>query len=59
MINPDVSAHVLRPPNGEWIGIVGDTRFEPALGRGLSSATVSDDDGVFAVVSLSQLLQRR
>ena len=59
MINPDVNAHVLRPPTGEWIGIVGDTRFEPAMGRGLSSATLSDDDGVFAVVSLSQLLQRR
>lgn len=59
MINPDVTAHVLRPPVGEWIGIVGDTRFEPQLGRGVSNATLSDDAGVFAVVSLSQLLQRR
>ena len=59
MINPDVTAHVLRPPTGEWIAIVGDTRFNPAMGRGVSYSTLSDDDGVFAVVSLSQLLQRR
>jgi Thioesterase-like superfamily len=59
MINPDVTAHVLRVPTGEWIGITGDTWFNPALGRGVSSATLSDDDGVFAVVSLSQLLQPR
>jgi hypothetical protein len=59
MINPDVTAHVLRAPTGEWIGITGDTRFNPAMGRGVSSATLSDDDGVFAMVSLSQLLQPR
>lgn len=59
MINPDVSAHVLRPPTGEWVAITGHTRFEPALGRGVSSACLSDADGVFAVVSLSQLLQPR
>lgn len=57
MINPDVTAHVLRPPISEWIAITGDTRFNPAMGRGMSSATLSDDDGVFAVVSMSQLLQ--
>ncbi len=59
MINPDVTAHVLRPPNSEWIAITGDTRFNPAMGRGLSHAELSDDDGVYAVVSMSQLLQTR
>jgi len=59
MINPDVSAHVLRPPTGEWIALVGDTRFDPMMGRGISYSTLSDDDGLFAVASLSQLLQRR
>jgi hypothetical protein len=59
MINPDVTAHVLRAPTGEWIGITGDTRFNAAMGRGVSSATLSDDAGVFAVASLSQLLQPR
>jgi hypothetical protein len=59
MINPDVSAHVLRQPTGEWIAITGETRFNPAMGRGLSWATLSDDDGPFAVVSMSQLVQLR
>jgi hypothetical protein len=59
MINPDVTAHVLRAPTGEWIAITGDTRFNPAMGRGVSSATLSDDGGIFAVASLSQLLQPR
>ncbi|MBV8461690.1 MAG: hypothetical protein JO368_00245 [Acidimicrobiales bacterium] len=59
MINPDVSAHVLRPPTGEWIALTGDTRLNPALGRGLSTALLSDTDGVFAVVSMSQLIQPR
>lgn len=59
MINPDVTAHVLRPPLAGWIGITGDTRFEPTVGRGLTSALLSDNDGVFATVSMSQLLQLR
>ena len=59
MINPDVSAHVLRPPTSEWIAITGETRFNPAMGRGLSWATLSDGEGPFAVVSMSQLLQHR
>jgi hypothetical protein len=59
MINPDVNAHVLRPPTGEWIAITGDTRFDGAIGRGVSDAVLSDDRGVVAVVSTSQLVQRR
>jgi hypothetical protein len=65
MINPDVTAHVLRPPRDEsdggsgWVAITGDTRFHPALARGISSAVLSDDDGVFAVASTSQLVQPR
>ncbi len=59
MINPDVTAHVLRPPVGEWIAITGDTRFHPAMARGLSSAWLSDDEGPFALASLSQLIQLR
>jgi hypothetical protein len=59
LINPDVTAHVLRPPTGEWTGVTGSTSFEPALGRGVSSATLADETGVFAVASTSQLLQPR
>ncbi len=59
MINPDVTAHVLRSPISEWIAITGDTRFNAALGRGVSRAEFSDTDGVFAVASTSQLVQPR
>ncbi len=59
MINPDLNAHVLRAPTGEWIAITGDTRFDTAMGRGVSNATFSDADGVFAFGSLSQILQKR
>jgi hypothetical protein len=59
MINPDVTAHVLRPSESEWVGITGDTRFNPTLGRGVSTATLSDEDGPFAFVSTSQLIQPR
>ncbi len=57
MINPDVNAHVLRPPEPGWIGIAGDTRVQADLGRGVSLAHLSDERGVFAVVSISQLLE--
>lgn len=59
MINPDVTAHVLRLPSGEWVAITGDTHFNTALGRGVSTATFSDADGVFAFASISQILQMR
>lgn len=59
MINPDVSAHVLRPPAGEWVAVTGDTRFAHALGRGMSTAHLSDVGGVFGVASASQIVQPR
>jgi hypothetical protein len=59
MINPDVTAHVLRPPVGEWVAVTGDTRFHAALGRGISYAQLSDEDGLFAISSTSQLIQPR
>ena len=58
-INPDVSAHVLRPAVGEWVAIVGETRFRHATGRGISTATISDLDGPVAFASTSQLVQPR
>lgn len=59
MINPDVTGHVLRAPSSEWIAITGDTLFNLDMGRGVSSATLSDEDGPFAFVSLCQLVQPR
>jgi hypothetical protein len=58
-INPDVNAHVLRPATGEWIALTGETRFSPALGRGVSTAVLSDLGGVFAYVTVSSLVQPR
>lgn len=56
-VNPDVSAHVFRAPVGEWTAMVGSTRFAPAVGHGMSQATLSDADGVYGVTSTSQLLE--
>lgn len=56
-INPDVSAHVFRPPVGEWTALTGNTHFAHGVGHGMSMATLSDVEGVFGVTSTSQLLQ--
>jgi hypothetical protein len=58
-INPDVNAHVLRRATGEWVAITGATRFTPSLGRGVSTAVLSDLDGAFAHVTVCQLVQPR
>lgn len=57
-INPDVSAHLVRPPVGEWVALTGETLFAPGVGHGISAATMSDGDGVFGVSSTSQVLDR-
>jgi hypothetical protein len=57
MINPDVTAHVLRPPVDEWVAITGETLVHPALGRSMTIATYSDRHGLYAQGSLSQLVQ--
>ena len=56
-INPDVNAHVLRTQSGEWVAITGLTRFLPSLGRGVVRATLHDAEGVFAEVTIGQLVQ--
>jgi hypothetical protein len=57
MINPDVTAHVLRPPADEWVAVTGETFVEPAMGRSMTVATYSDSRGMYAQGSLSQLVQ--
>ena len=59
LINPDVTAHLLRAPTSEWVAVTGATRFNGAMGRGVSTGTLSDDDGVFGFASVSQLIQPR
>lgn len=56
-INPDVSAHVNRPVEGEWVGLVGNTYVANTVGHGFSMATMSDRTGVFGVTSTSQIVQ--
>jgi hypothetical protein len=57
MINADVSGHVFRLPLGEWVAMTGHTHFDHAVGHGISTATLSDRDGVFGVTSTSQIVQ--
>ncbi len=59
MINPDVTAHVLRPPADDWIAVTGETYVEPSTGRSMTIATYSDRRGMYAHGSLSQLVQPR
>jgi hypothetical protein len=56
-LNPDVTGHVLRPLDGEWVALTGNTFFAHDLGRGLSAGTLSDRLGPFGVASTSQILQ--
>ncbi len=58
-INPDVSAHLLRTPTGEWTGMTGTTRFAHGIGHGVSIAELHDGGGRFGVASTSQLVEPR
>ncbi|MCU1376527.1 MAG: hypothetical protein JWO68_3813 [Actinomycetia bacterium] len=58
-INADVNVQVLRPPVGEWVAVVGDTRFNDTTGLGISVAELHDLDGVCAIGTTSQLVQLR
>ena len=48
MINPDVTAHVLRPPADEWVAVTGETYVDDSIGRGMTVATYSDSEGMYA-----------
>lgn len=56
-INADVSAHIFRHPEGEWVALTGNTWFASSVGHGVSAATMSDALGVFGVTSTSQIIQ--
>jgi hypothetical protein len=59
MINPDVTAHVLRPPADDWVAVTGETYVDHAMGRSMTVASYSDSRGMYAQGSLSQLVQPR
>lgn len=58
-INPDVTGHLCRGPVGEWMALTGHTYFAHGPGHGVSTAVMSDADGVFGVASTSQILDAR
>jgi hypothetical protein len=58
-INPDVTGHLMRAPLGEWMALTGHTYFAHGPGHGISTAVMSDVDGVFGVASTSQILDPR
>lgn len=58
-INPDVTGHLTRTPVGEWVALTGHTYFAHGVGHGMSMATMSDEQGVFGVMSTSQILDPR
>lgn len=58
-INPDLNLHVLRQPEGEWIAVLGDSRLGLTTGVGVSTAQLQDQEGVVALASNCQLIQRR
>jgi hypothetical protein len=58
-INPDLNVHVLRQPVGEWIAVLGDSRLALATGVGVSTAELRDANGVCALASNCQIIQRR
>jgi hypothetical protein len=57
MINPDVTAHVLRPPADEWVAVTGETFVDATMGRSMTIASYSDSRGMYAHGTLSQLVQ--
>ncbi|MBL6635189.1 MAG: thioesterase family protein [Ilumatobacteraceae bacterium] len=57
-INPDLTIHFIRPPEGEWICL--DARSEYGnLGGGLAASTVHDDRGPVAISAQSLLVEPR
>ncbi len=57
-INPDLTIHVVRYPEGEWIGIDAQTWADPD-GIGQSRALLFDETGLCALSSASQFIESR
>ncbi len=57
-VNPDLSVHLHRMPDGEWIGLDAVTRPEPT-GIGLAHSRLLDLQGPIGVALQSQVVDRR
>jgi hypothetical protein len=57
-VNPDLSVHLHRMPDGEWIGLDAVTRPEPT-GIGLAHSRLLDVRGPIGIALQSQVVDRR
>ena len=57
-INPDLSVHVARPPEGEWIGMRAVT-YPFGTGTGLAESAMYDSSGRFARAAQSLLIDKQ
>ena len=58
-INPDLSVHLTRPPEGEWLCLQAQTRVDAARGFGLASSRLFDRQGQVAVGAQSLFVASR
>jgi len=56
--NVDLTAHLHRVPDGEWLGLDTTVTFGPA-GAGLTSAVLHDTHGAFGFSGQSLVVRRR
>ena len=58
-LNADMTVNILRPLEGEWVGMRSKTILNPKQGTGLASADLFDDNGFVGYSTQSQVLQSR
>ncbi len=54
--NPNLHVHLVRPPQGEWIGVEPQTHWQPELGGGMGGGLLRDVAGVIGRVSMTVAL---
>lgn len=54
--NPNLTVQLLRPPEGEWVGVEPQTRWRPEHGSGMGGGLLRDAGGVIGMVSMSVAL---
>lgn len=57
-VNADISVHLARPPEGEWIRLASTSRWE-ATGIGFVDSDLADADGAFGSANQALVLERR
>jgi hypothetical protein len=54
--NPNLNVQLMREPQGEWIGVEAQTRWQPDLGIGMGGGILRDALGIVGRVSMSVAL---